>query len=216
MVDKSVGIELELPKHGSAALREDFMLEQAKIVASDIMTHDVAVVHPDTTLLDALKVMASHRISGLPVVDEQGTLVGMMSEGDVLGWHEGFSAREARWFDLLAEGFELAPDFLREVQEQHRKIKAVMSSNPITVTETTPAREIASLMYAHSIKRVPVMRDGKLVGIISRADLVRALIQKLSEIEPAETRPSSVNEALRLAREEAIADMRKKMRPVRR
>jgi len=95
----------------------------------------------------------------------------MMSEGDVLGWHEGFSAREARWFDLLAEGFELAADFLREVQEQHRKIKAVMSSNPITVTETTPAREIASLMYAHSIKRVPVMRDGKLVGIISRADL---------------------------------------------
>jgi signal-transduction protein with cAMP-binding, CBS, and nucleotidyltransferase domain len=71
-------------------------------------------------------------------------------------------------------------------------------------------------MYAHSIKRVPVMRDGKLVGIISRADLVRALIQKLSEIEPAETSPSSVNEALRLAREEAIADMRKKMRPVRR
>src|SRR5271168_2152858 len=118
---------------------------------------------------DALKVMASRRISGLPVVDEQGTL---MSEGDVLGWHEGFSAREARWFDLLAEGFELAPDFLREVQEQRRKIKAVMSSNPITVTETTPAREIASLMHAHGIKRVPVTRDGKLVGIISRADLV--------------------------------------------
>ena len=59
-----------------------------------------------------------------------------------------------------------------------------MSSNPITVTETTPAREIASLMHTHSIKRVPVTRDGKLVGIVARADLVRALAQKLSETEP--------------------------------
>jgi CBS domain-containing protein len=148
------------------------MLDEAKIVARDIMTRDVAVVHPETTLLDALKLMASRRVSGLPVVDEHGTLVGMMSEGDVLGWHEGFSEREARWFDLLADGFELAPDFLREVQEQRRKIKAVMSSNPITVIETTVAREIASLMHAHGIKCVPVMRDGELVGIITRADLV--------------------------------------------
>src|ERR1700746_288987 len=132
------------------------MLDEAKFVASDIMTRDVAVVRPETTLLDALKLMASRRVSGLPVVDEQGTLVGMMSEGDVLGWHEGFSEREARWFDLLADGFELAPDFLREVQGQRRKIKAVMSSNPITVTETTAAWEIASLMHAHGIKRVPV------------------------------------------------------------
>jgi CBS domain-containing protein len=109
----------------------------------------------------------------------------MISEGDVLGWHEEFSDREGRWFDLLADGFELAPDFLREVQEQHRKIKAVMSSNTITVSETTAARDIASLMHAHGIKRVPVMRNGKLVGIVSRADLVRALAQKLDQIEPA-------------------------------
>jgi CBS-domain-containing membrane protein len=182
------------------------MLDEAKIVASDIMTRDVAVVYPETTLLDALKLMASRRVSGLPVVDEHGTLVGMMSEGDVLGWHEGFSEREARWFDLLAEGFDLAPDFLREVQEHRRKIKAVMSSNPITVTETTAAREIASLMHAHSIKRVPVMRDGRLVGIITRADLVRALVQKLGEMEPPRPRPISVDEALRLGREETIAN----------
>ena len=169
------------------------MLDEAKFVASDIMTRDVAVVHPETTLLDALKLMASRRVSGLPVLDEHGTLVGMMSEGDVLGWHEGFSEREARWFDLLSEGFELAPDFLREVKEQHRKISAVMSSNPVTVTETTPAREIASLMHAHGIKRVPVMRDGKLVGIVSRADLVRALAQKLGEIERPPPSPPAVS-----------------------
>jgi CBS-domain-containing membrane protein len=182
------------------------MLDEAKIVASDIMTRDVAIVHPETTLLDALKLMASRRVSGLPVLDEHGTLVGMMSEGDVLGWHEGFSEREARWFDLLAEGFELAPDFLRQVQEQRRKIKAVMSSSPITVTEATAAREIASLMHAHGIKRVPVLRDGKLVGIVTRADLVRALVQKLGEIEPPQPRLISVDQALRLGREETIAN----------
>jgi len=185
------------------------MLDEAKILASDIMTRDVAVVHPETTLRAAVKLMASRRISGLPVVDEDGTVVGMMSEGDVLGWREGFSEREARWFDLLAEGFELAPDFLREVQKQRRKIKTLMSTNPITVTETTPAREIASLMLAHGIKRVPVMRDGKLVGIVTRADLVRALAQKLSEMEPPPPRHTSVDEALRQGRKEAIANVRR-------
>ena len=183
------------------------MLDEAKFVASDIMTRDVAVVHPEATLLDALKLMASRQVSGLPVVDEHGTVVGIMSEGDVLGWHEGFSEREARRFDLLAEGFELAPDFLREVQEQRRKIKAIMSSNPITVTEATAAREIASLMHGHGIKRVPVMRDGKLVGIVTRADLVRALLQKLGEVEPPQPQAINVDEALRQGREEAIANV---------
>jgi CBS domain-containing protein len=188
---------------------ERSMLDEAKFVASDIMTRDVAVVHPETTLLAAVKLMASCRISGLPVVDEQGHLVGMMSEGDLLRWHEGFSQREARWLDLLSEGFELAPDFLQELQEQHRKIKALMSPKPITVTEATPAREIASLMHAHGIKRVPVLRGGKLVGIVTRTDLVRALAQKLGEMEPPPPRPITVDEALRQGRAEAIADVRK-------
>jgi CBS domain-containing protein len=187
---------------------EGSMLDEVKVLASDIMTRDVAVVHPETTLMAAVKLMASRRISGMPVVDQHGTLVGMMSEGDVLGWHEGFSEREARWFDLLAEGRELAPDFLREVQEQRRKVKGLMSKNPITVTETTPAREIASLMHAHGIKRVPVLRDGKLVGIVTRTDLVRALAQKLSEMEPPPPRHITADEAFRRGREEAIADVR--------
>jgi CBS domain-containing protein len=185
------------------------MLDDAKVLASDIMTRDVAVVHPDTTLLAAVKLMASRRISGMPVVDEHGTLMGMMSEGDVLAWHEGFSEREARWFDLLAEGFDLAEDFLRQVQEQRRKVKTLMSSNPITVTETTPARQIASLMHTHGIKRVPVMRNGKLVGIVTRTDLVRALAQKLSERESPPPPRISPDEALRQGREEAIADVKK-------
>jgi len=182
------------------------MFDETKLLASDIMSRDVAVVHPETTLLAAVKVMASRGVSGLPVVDEDGTLVGMMSEADLLRWHEGFSEREARWLNLLAEGFELAPDFLREVHEQRRKIKALMSPKPITVTETTPAREIASLMHGRGIKRVPVLRDGKLVGIVTRTDLVRALAQRLGELEsPQPQHALSVNEALRRGREEAVA-----------
>jgi CBS domain-containing protein len=185
------------------------MLDEAKLLASDIMTRDVAAVHPETTLLAAVKLMAARRISGLPVVDEHGNLVGMMSEADLLRWHEGFTEREARWLDLLAEGAELAPHFLREIQEQRRKIRALMSPKPITVEETTPAREIASLMHACGIKRVPVLRDGKLVGIVTRTDLVRALAQKLGEVQPPQSpHPISVDEALRRGREEAIAAAR--------
>src|SRR5690242_16090992 len=133
------------PTERRGALLERNMLDDAKFLASDIMTRDVVVVQPETTLLVAVKLMALRKISGLPVVDEQGTLVGMMSYGDLLRWHEGFSALETRWLNELADGFELASDFLSEIQEQHRKIKVLMSPSPTTVTDTTPAREIASL-----------------------------------------------------------------------
>src|SRR4051812_27531662 len=116
------------------------MLDDAKVLASDIMTRDVAVVHPKTTLLAVVELMASRSVGGLPVVDDQGTIVGMISESDLLRWHEGFSEREENRLNRLAEGSDLAPDFLREIQEQHRKINVVMSPDPITVTENTPAR----------------------------------------------------------------------------
>jgi CBS domain-containing protein len=120
-------------------------------------------------------------LSGMPVVDAKGAIVGMLSEGDLVRWHEGYTDRQARWLNMLAEGFELAPAFLAGIQEQHRKVKSVMAPGATTVTEETPAREVAHLMYTRNIKRVPVVRDGKLVGIVARSDLVRALAQKLQE-----------------------------------
>ena len=181
------------------------MLDDAKILATDIMTRDVAVIHPETNLVAAVKLMASLRVSSLPVVDGHGLIVGMMGEADLLRWHEELSEHEVRRLNLLADGFDLAPEFLREIQNQHRKISVLMSANPITVTETTPAREIASLMHARGISSVPVLHDGKLVGIVSRGDLVRALAQKLSERVPPAPTSVSVDEALRLARDEAVA-----------
>ena len=167
------------------------------------MTRDVAVVHPETSLLEAVKLMAQRRISGMPVLDDAGTIVGMISEGDLVRWHEGYTEKEARWLDMLAEGFELASDFLEGIRDQHRKVKFVMSPHAMTVTEDVPARDIAHLMYEKNIKRVPVVRDGKLVGIVARSDLVRALAQKLGEKPAAGPTPAeTLDEALRRKRDE--------------
>ena len=180
------------------------MLDEAIFTAGDLMTRDVAVVHPETSLLEAVKLMARRRISGMPVVDDNGTIVGVISEGDLVRWHEGYTERQTRWLDMLAEGGDLAPMFLHGIREQHRTVKAVMAHGAMTVTEETPARDIARLMFANNIKRVPVVRDGKLVGIVARSDLVRALAQKLEEnsAAPPASAPT-LDEALRRGRDKA-------------
>ena len=88
------------------------MLDEAVFTAGDLMTRDVAVAHPEMSLLDAVKLMAQRHISGMPVLDDAGTIVGMLSEGDLVRWHEGYTERQARWLDMLAEGFDLAPEFV--------------------------------------------------------------------------------------------------------
>ena len=165
------------------------MLDEAVFTAGDLMTRDVAVVHPETSLLEAVKLLASRKISGVPVLDNESTVVGMLTEGDLVRWHEGYKEQQARWLDMLADGFELAPAFVEGIREQHRKVKNVMTSGVTTVTEEMPARDVAHLMYTKNIKRVPVLRDGKLVGIVARSDLVRALAQKLEEKPPSLTYP---------------------------
>ncbi len=180
------------------------MLDDGSFTASDLMTRDVAVVHPDTPLLDAVGMMARRKISGMPVVDSDGAIVGMLSEGDLVRWHEGYSERQARWLDMLADGFELAPNFLSGIRAEQHKVRSVMAQGVVTVTEHTVGRDIAHLMHTKSIKRVPVLRDGKLVGIVARSDLVRALAQRLGEMSatPSAPAPETVDEALRRRREE--------------
>jgi len=182
------------------------MLEQAAFTAGDLMARDVTVVRPDSSLRDAVRAMTKRGISGVPVVDSSHAVVGMLTEGDLLRWHEGYSERQAHWLEMMAEGLELAPEFLQGILEQNSKVSTVMSKSVITVTEDTPAREVARLMFAKNIKRVPVVRGGELVGIVSRSDLIRALSQRLDEMagELAPGQHVNLNEALRRAREEGI------------
>ncbi len=180
------------------------MLEEGAFTAGDLMSRDVVVVHPETSLREAVSLMADRQVSGVPVIDADGTIVGMLSEGDLVRWHEGYSAKQAKWLDMLADGFILAPDFLEGIRSEQNRVKSIMSKGAMTVTEDILAREIASMMYAKKIKRVPVLRDGKLVGIVSRSDLVRALATRLNEQTgggPSGT--VNVNEALRRRREGA-------------
>lgn len=179
------------------------MLDEALVTARDLMTRDVAVAHPETSLLEAVTLMAKRRISGMPVVDNAGHLVGMLSEGDLVRWHEGHTEQQKHWLEMLAEGTDLADVFIEGIREQRHKVMSVMAKGAITVTEDTPAREIASLMFEKSIKRVPVMRDGTIVGIVARSDLVRALAHKLGELREAAPRHReelNINTALRRGR----------------
>ncbi len=186
---------------GADGRKGNEMLDEAVITAGDLMTRDVAVVHPETRLLEAVKLMARRRISGMPVVDDAGTIIGMISEGDLVRWHEGYTDRQARWLDMLADGFELAPAFVEGIREQSHRVKSVMSPGAVTVTEETPARDVARLMYDKNIKRVPVVRGGKLVGIVARSDLVRALAEKLADRPSPAVEPKTLDEALRRGRE---------------
>jgi CBS domain-containing protein len=144
--------------------------------ACDVMTSDVVSVTAETPISEIAKVLRDHAISAVPVVDKVGAPIGMVSEGDLIGRSE--ADREARrdwWLTLLAEGEALSPDFLATLRTPEQCAHDVMTTPVVSVVEDTELAEIASLLITHRIKRVPVLRDGRLVGIVSRADLLRAI-----------------------------------------
>lgn len=145
--------------------------------AMDIMTTPVITVDPDTSVQDLAMLLSQHGISGVPVVDVENRLVGMVTEGDLLhraetGTEHRTERRHYRWFDTVASDQELARDY---VKSHGRKVADLMTPDVVTVGETTELADIADLLETKHIKRVPVVRDGALVGIVSRANLVRAL-----------------------------------------
>lgn len=151
------------------------MLEGSTVTVGEIMTRDVVTVSPDTSLRHVAKLLAKHRISGVPVVEADGSVVGLVSENDLLNWSDAPAERQAWWLDMLAEGSELAPEFLDLVQAEREKVRRVMRADVVTVTEGMTLGEVAKLLVERSFKRLPVVRDGKLVGVVSRGDLVGAM-----------------------------------------
>lgn len=150
--------------------------------AEDVMTTRVISVEPDDTILHATRLMLQHRISGLPVVDAGGNLVGVVTEGDFIRRVElGTQRRRPRWIEYLLSPGKRADEF---VHSHGRKVGEVMTRDPRTVEEDTVLEEIVKLMEKHAIKRLPVMRKQKLVGIVTRANLLRALASLAQEVGP--------------------------------
>jgi CBS domain-containing protein len=144
--------------------------------AGEIMTSDVVSIGPDASTRTVAEILAARGISAVPVVDTSGAPIGMISEGDLIGRNDDDRlARRDWWLTLLAEGEELHPDFLASLREPEQAARHVMSSPVVIVGEDTELSAIAQLLVSHRIKRVPVVRDNRIVGIVSRADLVRAM-----------------------------------------
>jgi len=147
----------------------------------DVMTSDVISVTARDTVLEAARMMLQNRISGLPVVDASGRLVGMVTEGDFLRRGEiGTERQRPKWLEILLGPGRMADEYVRS---SGRKIEDVMTSDPVTVSEEDSLETVVELMERRHIKRLPVLRDGKMVGIVSRANLMHALVSLARDIE---------------------------------
>jgi len=149
--------------------------------AGDVMTTKLITVTPESSVGDAAKLMLEYRISGLPVVDQKGVLVGIVTEGDFLRRGEtGTQRRRPRWLEFILGPGRLSSEY---VQAYGRKIADVMTSDPVCITEDVSLENVVDTLERHRVKRLPVIRDGKLVGIVSRANLVQAFATVLPRTE---------------------------------
>jgi CBS domain-containing protein len=151
--------------------------------AMDVMTTNVITVDSDTSVQALATLLSERGISGVPVLGQDGRLVGIVSEGDLLhraetGTERRTQRRRSRWLDNFASDQEAARDY---VKAHGRTVREIMTRDVISVTDTTELADIATLLETRRIRRVPVVRDGKLVGIVSRANLVRALAMTKNE-----------------------------------
>jgi CBS domain-containing protein len=151
--------------------------------AADVMTTHVISVSPDDSILKCVRLMLEYRISGLPVIDAKGSLVGVVTEGDFLRRTEaGTERKRPRWLEFITGPGRLAGEY---VHSHGRKVSEVMTPDPIAVCEDTPVEEVVRLMEQRRIKRLPVMRGNNVVGIVSRANLLHALAIVGREAAPA-------------------------------
>ena len=163
--------------------------------AKDIMTREVATVSPETSVREIAALMMAKNISGVPVVSADGAIVGIVSEGDLLHRAEvGTERKHKWWFQIFADSDAAA----REYAKAHGlSARDVMSRHVISVCDDADVRDVADILDSHRIKRVPVLQDGRLVGIISRRDLIRALVQVQPSSAPVKLENAALHKALR-------------------
>jgi CBS domain-containing protein len=149
--------------------------------AIDVMVRDVVTVRPDTEIAEAIRLLAEQDVSALPVIGDDGKLVGMISEADLLHRVEiGTETRRPWWQESLTGASTLAAEFAKS---HGKKVGEVMTEGVIAVDVDTSLAEIAALLERKRIKRVPVVRDGMLVGIVSRSNLIQALASAIGQTE---------------------------------
>jgi CBS domain-containing protein len=172
--------------------------------ASDVMVSEVITVGPEATVQEIASILLSNRISAVPVVDAQGNLIGIVSEGDLIHRVEmGTERRHPWWLDLLRDKGAIADEFLKS---HATKAADVMTKRVIVASPHLALGDLASLLEKNRIKRVPIVENGKLVGIVSRANLIQALavLHREAPVEPA-----SNDSALR---ERVLSEIRSKIR----
>ena len=148
--------------------------------AHQIMTRPVITVTPETSIVETANIMLQKHVSGLPVVDATGKLVGIVSEGDFIRRSEiGTQRKRGRWLRFILGPGKSASDF---VHEHGRKISEVMTRSPLTIADDTALAEIVELMEKNNVKRLPVIRADKVVGIVSRANLLQAVASLAREV----------------------------------
>jgi CBS domain-containing protein len=141
--------------------------------ARDVMTREVVATAPEASVKDVAVLMINNRVSGVPVLDQESRLVGIVTEGDLLRRAEsGTVRRSSRWSEWFAPNSGLAAEYAKS---HGRRVADVMTREVATLPETAGLVEIADLMETKGIKRIPVMEDGRLVGIVSRANLLQVL-----------------------------------------
>ena len=148
--------------------------------AHQIMTREVITTSPDTAITDAARLMLDHHISGLPVVDSAGKLVGVVSDGDFVRRSEiGTQRKRARWLQFLTGPGKEASEFVRA---SGRRVEDVMTPDPITAPEDTTLESLVETMEKNNIKRVPIMHCGRITGIVTRTNLLRAVANLAREV----------------------------------
>jgi CBS domain-containing protein len=162
--------------------------------AEDVMTRDVIAIAPDATVLQAARLMLQHHISGLPVVDKSGKLVGVLSEGDFLRRRETRTEhKRSRWLEFLRGPGRIAAEYSHS---HGSKVSEVMTTEVQTVADETPLEEIVELMERKRIKRVPVLCGEQLVGIVTRSNLMHAMVSMARVVQPAAKDDGTIREAL--------------------
>lgn len=164
--------------------------------AMDVMVRDVITVNPDDDVADAVRLLADYDVSALPVVDDDENVVGIISEADLLHREEiGTEKQRPWWLEAVTPAWKLAGEFAKS---HGCRVKEVMSANVISASEDAPLGEIASLLERHRIKRVPILRGGKLVGIVSRSNLIQALASSQAQIGAGSESGTDADRKIRL------------------